>query len=386
MSDTMTRAGGPRLGFAAMWAPRPETTWSGTPWSLLLKLRERTDVSDLGFHPSPARRTACKAAYTRRHQGRFVTTYKQSATWQDMAERAVRASARDTTLDAIIEIGDIAVVDRPFLLYQDLSYDAVLDAFDDGVGAALHFPGLSRAELQRCRERQHEIYDAAVGILTMSQWLAHRLVASGVPAGKIHVVPPGIEAPVGGVDGGPPSTPQGPRRRLLFVGRDFHTKAGDLVVAACSRLRAEFDPLLTLTVAGPVTWPMAGPIPAGVDWLGPVSTARIGELYRTHDLLVMPSRLEGFGKVFAEARCAGLPAIARRAYAMPELITPGVHGALVDDDDVDRLCNAIISVLIDDDIYVQCEAGRADATAYFSWSRAADDVLRAVAFSLDAAI
>jgi glycosyltransferase involved in cell wall biosynthesis len=369
----------PRIGFAAMWAPRPRTTWSGTPWSLMQSLRARTPVVDLGVHPSPVVRSAFKAAHVRRHDGRFVTAYKHADLWQGWVERSLRRSLRDAPVDAVVEIGDLAVVDRPFLLYQDLSYDAVLDAFDDEAGAALHFPGLSRDDLLRCRDRQHRIYDAAAGVLTMSRWLAERLVASGVPAGKVHVVPPGIEAPTGDGGRGPSTRLHGPRRRLLFVGRDFHTKAGDVVVAALARLRHEFDPTLTLTIAGPPVWPLAGPVPAGVDWLGPVPAERVGDLYHDHDLLVMPSRLEGFGKVFAEARCAGLPSIARRAYAMPELIIPGEHGALVDDDDVGRLCEAIVSVLTDDELYARCEAGRAGATAYFTWSRAADDVLRAVA-------
>ncbi len=385
--DTAAR---PVLGFAATWAPRPETTWSGTPWSLLQALRDRTEVLDLGVHASRARRAAFKAAYLRRQDGRFVTTYKHAARYRQWIEASLRRSVASRPIDAVIEIGDLAVLDRPFLLYQDLCYDAVLDAFDDDAGAALHFPGLSRDDLRRGRDRQLQVYDAASGIMTMSRWLADRLVLAGVTPSKIHVVPPGIEAPTEAFSPAAGTAVHdrlhGPRRRLLFVGRDFHTKAGDVVVAAFARLRATFDPTLTLTVAGPATWPLAGAVPDGVTFLGPVAAATVGELYRTHDLLVMPSRLEGFGKVFAEARCAGLPAIGRRAYAMPELITPGLTGALIDDndeDDVDALADTIVSVLGDDALYAHTESARANAVAYFSWARAADDVLDAVAAGLD---
>jgi glycosyltransferase involved in cell wall biosynthesis len=375
----------PRLGFAAQWAPRPETTWSGTPWSLLQALRVRTDVTDLGVHAPRAVRTAFKAAYARRHDGRAVTTYKHARTWQAWTERSLRRSLASSGVDAVIEIGDLAVLDRPFLLYQDLSYDALLAVYDDDAGVA-HFPGLSRADLERCRERQHQIYERATGLLAMSRWLADSLVTdSGVPAAKVHVVHPGIEAPAGDAPG-PAARAGRPRRRLLLVGRDFHTKAGDVVVAALARLRAQHDPAITLTVAGPAHWPLDGPVPDGVDYLGPVATGRLAELYRSHDLLVMPSRLEGFGKVFAEARCAGLPAIGRRAYAMPELITPGEHGALVDDDDPDRLAETIVSVLGDEELYARCDAGRAGAAEHFTWARAADDVLKAVTGSLDAPV
>jgi len=178
----------PVLGFAATWAPQPETTWSGTPWSLLQALRDRTEVIDLGVHPSRARRAAFKGAYVRRQGGRFVTTYKHAPRYRAWIETSLRRAVADRPVDAVIEIGDLAVLDRPFLLYQDLCYDAVLDAFDDDVGAALHFPGLSRDDLERGRDRQLQVYDAASGILTMSRWLADRLVVAGVAPAKIHVV------------------------------------------------------------------------------------------------------------------------------------------------------------------------------------------------------
>ncbi len=213
-------------------------------------------------------------------------------------------------VDAVLQIGDLAILDRPYFLYQDLSTDAVLDAFDDEKGSTPHFPGLSRSDLARIRDRQLGIYERATGILTMSQWLNDRLVATGIPSTRVHTVPPGIEAAVGPDDPVTPTRLDGPCCSLLVHRARFHTKGGDLVVQAFTQLRAEFDPGLTLTVAGPVHWPMAGPPPPGVAFLGPVSQARVGELDLSHDLLVMPSRLEGFGKVFAEAQCAGLPAIA----------------------------------------------------------------------------
>lgn len=376
MSDRRSGAA-PLLGYAALWAEQPEKTWSGTSWSLMQALRDHTDVVDLGVHPSRARRSVAKARYLGRHGGRFVTTYRHEPAWKAWVERSVQASVRAHPVDAVVEIGDLASVERPYFLYQDLSYDSVLDAFDDETGGTPHFPGVSRDDLLRNRDRQHRLYRSAAGVMTMSRWLADRLVTEGVPAEKVHVVPPGIEMPPAPLDGGA-SVPEAPRRRLLFVGRDFHTKAGDVVVAAFQHLRATHDPGLTLTVAGPVAWPLPGDVPDGVTWLGAVSGERVAELFRTHDLLVMPSRLEGFGKVFAEARCAGLPAIGRMAYAMPELITPGSTGALVDGDDVDDLAAAIVSVLADDQLYERCRAGRADAIRYFSWDRAAVDVLAVV--------
>ena len=89
--------------------------------------------------------------------------------------------------------------------------------------------------------------------------------------------------------------------------------------------------------------------------------------------------MEPFGLVFAEALARGMPVVARNAYAMPEIVTPGVSGALIDKDDPHDLAAAIAGVLADDDIYKQCAARAPDIAEYFSWDRAAREVADVIA-------
>ena len=71
--------------------------------------------------------------------------------------------------------------------------------------------------------------------------------------------------------------------------------------------------------------------------------------------------------------------VARNAYAMPEIITPGVSGALIERDDPNELAAAIAGVLADDDIYKQCAARAPQMASYFSWQRAAREAVDLVA-------
>lgn len=366
-----------RLGFACAWDPRPEPTWSYTPWRLRAALQTRADVVDLGISYPDTVRLPLKALHARRVDGQWVSMWKHSRLARGYATRTLRNAEDTTPCDVAVQIQDLATLRTPYLVFQDLSYDVLLDEMDTH-GQLVHFPSLSRSDAQRLRDRQHRIYRDAAGVLAMSRWFADHLIrVSGVPADRVHVVHPGASATATGAV----HVREGRRRRLLLVGKDFATKAGDQVLAALALLRADVDPSITLTVVGPKEWPMAGGPPAGVRFLGRLPIERVRELYAEHDLFVMPSRFEGFGIALVEALSHGLPAIGRRAYAMPEIVRPGDNGDLVTGDDPAELAAIVARLLADDALYARVAEQAPGVRDYYSWSRAADDVI-AVAASI----
>jgi len=70
-------------------------------------------------------------------------------------------------------------------------------------------------------------------------------------------------------------------------------------------------------------------------------------LYSSCDLFVLPSRLEGFGRVIIEAMAAGKPVVATAAGAIPEIIESEQNGILVEAGDERKLASAIVKVLSD---------------------------------------
>ena len=368
------------LGFACNWDyPDPRGTWSHTPWQLREALAdlESTEVVDCGPHLAPPVRTLLKSLYARRAGGRWVTVWKYSRIWGGYAERSVATTVARLRPEAVLEIGDLARLQVPFYVYQDLSYDLLIRTFG-GRRAVPGFPGVSARTFQRRLERQHDVYAAAAGVFCMSQWFADSLVSTGVvPPARVHVVPPGRTA---AKSGGPqmPRT-KGVRSDLLFVGRDFARKGGDLVVAAFARARRE-RPDLTLTVAGPAEWPLTGGIPDGVRFVGACSTQTVADLMAAADLFVMPSEFEAFGIVFVEALASGLPVIGAASCAMPEIIQAPRFGRLLADREPDRLAELILDALDDDELYRRCENARQATARRYSWQTCAQtiaDVIRA---------
>jgi glycosyltransferase involved in cell wall biosynthesis len=387
LQQTATGWAQPRLGFGCLWDKIPERTWSYSAWNVRAALRLATDTTDLGVQIPRLPRTILQALHIRRRAGRLITTWYYSRLAESYVEHALRRELSRIPAarrcDAVLTIHDLAALPVPFFVYTDISWDGLAAMI--GTDGSAELLSMTPSSVARRRDRQLAIYQRATGIITMSRWLARNLVEqTGIPPGKIYVVPPGLSSgwQPNGRSGHRPALPQraAPRRRLLFIGRrDFYRKGGDLVLAALAVLRREHDPRITLTVVGPQTWPLPGTPPDGVRFLGSLPPRELAALYDRHDLFVMPSRMEGFGIVLVEALARGLPCVARDAFAMPEIVTPGVSGALVSGDDEHELAATIAAALADDALYDRCHERAPDIAGYFSWERTALQVCDVIA-------
>jgi glycosyltransferase involved in cell wall biosynthesis len=367
-----------QLGFVCEWERRPEATWSHTPWMLRASLREICEVRDIDLTFPELPRKVLRLAYARRRNGRISSLWKHGIPAQSI--NAIRLSRTDRSIDvdAVLEIGDIGATRSPFFILQDLSYDLLLEVSDD---AAINhqFPTLSKKRIAALRDRQRALYEKAEGIIALSDWFGRSLTSlSGVPHEKVHVVYPGSTSIGAPSEAASIRRWEGPRRRLLFVGRDFARKGGAETVAALAMLRRDVDPTIQLTIAGPAKWPMDGGVPDGVNFVGNVPPEQVSALYDEHDVFVLPSKFEAFGIVFVEALSRGLPCIARNDFAMPELVHPGVNGALVNSESPDELATAIAGLLVDDAVFAETQRRSADAAAFYTWRRAAEQTVAAI--------
>jgi glycosyltransferase involved in cell wall biosynthesis len=391
-----------RLGIAAFWEKVPQRTLSGSAWHLREALRGLTDTIDIGVEFPSLPRLALRAVHVRHRGGRLTTNWNNSrltdAYVASALKRGTRKNSGGRDLDAVLMVDTIATVRAPFFIYYDSSWDALISSVVS-LEKYAEMRRLTPSHVLRRRDRQLAIYERATGIIVFSHWLAHCLIEqSGVPPEKIHVIhpaavakPPQLDAQADGSGAQAADAMaragqahnDSPRRKLLYIGRlyesfDFYRKGGDLILEALQILRRDYDPQITLTMAGMEKWPLPGEPPDGVNFPGIVPASEVGRLYQTHDVFVMPSRAEPFGLVFAEALAWGMPCVARNAYAMPEVVTPGVSGALIEKDDADELAASIAAVLADDDLHKQCAARAPQIARYFSWERVAREVVQMI--------
>jgi glycosyltransferase involved in cell wall biosynthesis len=167
-----------------------------------------------------------------------------------------------------------------------------------------------------------------------STWLKDCYVRSGIPAGKVVVVPNGVDCSVFRPDGErfPLRTRKG--CKFLFLGGTIGRKGFDLLLAAYRQaFRAEDDVCLVVKGQGGGVYRMNDPGPELVrvhaqDPEAPeleyrddnLTQEQMAALYRSCDALVLPYRGEGFGLPIAEAMASGLPVIVTAAGAACDFV------------------------------------------------------------------
>jgi glycosyltransferase involved in cell wall biosynthesis len=242
------------------------------------------------------------------------------------------------------------------------------------VASPLGVPKLTGRRLERALAFEREVYSGASAIFTMSGWLANSFVKDfGVPASKVHPVYAGINMPE------PPVKEPGTYSRpsVVFVGKDFPRKGGEILLQAFAKVRREIRDA-TLTLVGP----QLENLPDGVTCAGyvsktsPAGLEKLSEIYRSASLFVLPSLYEPFGIAFCEAMAHGLPCIGTNICAMPEIIDANNTGLLVPPRDADSLASAMIQLLKDEKACEQLgRAGRQRYEALFTWNKVTGRIL-----------
>lgn len=165
----------------------------------------------------------------------------------------------------------------------------------------------------------------------------------------------------------------GAAAEVLVPGRLVHEKGHADVLEALALLGRE-GPSLRMTFAGhgplrEILLSAVGAMGPGhrVSITGPVSHEQMLDAMARADLVVVPSRFEGFGLTALEAMALGRPVLATTAGGLPEVIEHGVSGWLVPPGDPAALAQAMASLLGDAALRQRLgAAGRERARARFA--------------------
>jgi glycosyltransferase involved in cell wall biosynthesis len=274
--------------------------------------------------------------------------------------------------------------ERPDLLHTHMVH---ADVYGSVAAHALRVPFLStrhnddRYLLGPFKYVDRAFMSGVAGIVAISDAVREFHIRSGLPARKLVTIHYGLdELPAAQSELTPEAAgiPSG-APLVLAIGRLIEQKDHATLLGAFARVRDNL-PEARLTILG---W----------GRLEEATKARVREL-ELEDAVLLPgrvepaawlaradvfahtSRWEGFGIVLLEAMLAGLPVVATRVSAVPEIVVDGETGILAPVGDEVAIAAALSSLLADSGRRQRLgEAGRRRAHAEFSIARMTDRTL-----------
>lgn len=167
------------------------------------------------------------------------------------------------------------------------------------------------------------------GVVTWTNWAKDGFAADGVDPQKVRVIPPPFPLVEGRVEHA--------GCNLLFIGRDYLRKGGDLLLSAFGSLDVPGCRLIYVgRVDGAIRKKMTAD-PRIIYMAKPSNATLASEVWPMADAFVLPTRADAFAMTVAEAMSRGIPVVASSLPSISEVVEDGASGFLVPPGDWARL-------------------------------------------------
>jgi glycosyltransferase involved in cell wall biosynthesis len=307
---------------------------------------------------------------------------------QPFAERAARARLEVVPCSPAFEFDPVAVIRlraeirrrRVQIVHAHTGHAVALAALAAmGTGAKMV---LTRRVDFRLRQNfgSRWKYSRANAVIAISKAVAGALVASGIPEGRIEIVPSGIDL----TRVFTPAAPQTLRQLGVDAAKPLVVQVSQLVghkdpltfVRAIAEVRRQVPDVQALLVG---EGHLREPVETEIARLELAGTLRMTG-YRTDadsllaaaDVVTLSSKEEGLGTVLLDAMSLGKPIAATAGGGIPETVQHGVSGLLSPVGDAVQLGSDISLILKDPHLGDRLSAGARNRAEEFSVERTAD--------------
>jgi glycosyltransferase involved in cell wall biosynthesis len=265
--------------------------------------------------------------------GRQYLFDRHPALLRSYARQVDEALAKESG-DVLFSPGTLAIShlesDIPVTFCSDASLAALLD----------YYPAYSRLSpfLRRTAETSEALaLSRAALAIYPSEWAAQSAIDHyGLSADRVAVVPFG--ANLGSHNTEAEIFEKIEARgfetiRLLFIGREWERKGGDIVLDT-ARLLMQRGINVQVDIVGPKDAPRFARLPfvrdqGALNPAKPDERTHLADLFKSAHFLFVPSRAEAFGLVFSEASAFGVPVVSTATGGIPGAVRSGVNGHLL---------------------------------------------------------
>lgn len=225
-------------------------------------------------------------------------------------------------------------------------------------------------------EAQRSIFENCDSIFAASSWVKQSIVADyGIDQDRVFVT--GLGASVSGdVD----IDSKRPNFNILFMGRDWQVKGGQMALEAFKRVN-ERIPESRLTIIGclPTISHPNVKVLGRLDKEHPRQMRTMADAFRNATVLCVPSAFDAFGFCYLEAQYYGVVPVTLTGQGRSESVRDGLTGVLVAERSPEALSEAILELLHNPDKTREMSiAGYKFCREHYMWDRVAEKIVRVV--------
>ena len=164
-----------------------------------------------------------------------------------------------------------------------------------------------------------------------------------------------------------------PKKRVLYVGRLSPVKGVQYLIRAMKQVNDTIPDARLIIIGNGRERGMLEALSAElgiqeyVQFRGEVPHESVLSFMQQADVFVLPSLSEGFPMVIVEALACGLPVVGSRVGGMPEIITDGINGYLVEAKDVGAIAEKILLLLQDEKLRKKMSDNNKELVKKYTW-------------------
>jgi glycosyltransferase involved in cell wall biosynthesis len=321
-----------KIAYVTTYEANDRRAWSGTGYAIGEALKQAgLQVEGIGnlLEAASLRLKIKKAAYRMFTKKTYIRN--RSRLMVDSYARQVEDALEKVEVEAVFSPSSLPITRLktrlPMAFWTDSTFAGMVDFYPD-------FSNLCRETIRDGNRMEQEALSRCRLAIYASEWAAQTAREHyQVDAGKVRVVPFGanlsgerteqdIQALIKSKEAGP--------IQLLFIGVDWRRKGGAIALKAAEILNAEgLETELHIVGCQPPV-----ETPGFVKRHGYVSKSSedgmrlLERLFTQAHFLILPSRAEAYGVVFAEASSYGVPSLATRVGGIPTVVQDGKNGKL----------------------------------------------------------
>ncbi|MCU4802069.1 glycosyltransferase family 4 protein [Halobacteria archaeon HArc-gm2] len=353
---------------------------------------------DPGFNPGIERVVGelAEAVSAKGHDVTVLTTYRNGGTKKREYHEGVEIIRLADVRERIGRLGSIFSLDFLSLNYlinrqsRVLSEADVVHTFTPIVHKGFDAPLVSHYHhwdtpgsateylyLPTAHKMWMRTYAISDRVVSVSDYSANDLVERGVPAEKITTVYNGVDFENDGEATADVSSDS--EFDLLYVGPLTERKGIEYLIRSMPDILAEHPGANLHIVGGGDQEEYADlaeriGVAESVEFAGFVEEERLVSYYVSADVFILPSLLEGFGMVLAEAMCFGTPVVASDTSAIPEVVDDA--GLLVEPKDSTAIAENVCRILSDSELRNTLkERGVQRVKERFRWEGSATELI-----------